>query len=236
LSGTVEDRTCNRASVLKPGRLQSILARLYMPELQRSTRLTDDLAMFSGSEELEARLQKPGGQRTRTFINHIEQAVARKPHTILAYAWVMYMALFNGGRWMRTQLLTAGENFWAQCDIDDEKKDPIEQVGLGFFHFDGNMDGEDIKEDFKSRLADVERLLSVDEREDIVAEASEIFYHCRMLTEELDDMMDLSVTKGSANISLTSPALPTPQLLLKHVLPLGLVDVAADLLTLLSRT
>lgn len=210
-------------------KLQLVLKRLHMPELQRSSRLKRDLARLVGLEKLETLLRKPAGERIRDFIDHIEQAVATKPHILLAYAWIMYMALFNGGRWMRTQLLAAGEDFWHRSDLEEGKDDPIQQSGLSFFHFGGDMDGEDIKEDFKKRLAEVEKLLTADEKSDIVAETSDIFYHCRMMIEEL------AALRSFTNAPLSPATLPTSQLLLKHVLPLGLAELTEGSLALLAK-
>jgi hypothetical protein len=49
------------------------------------------------------------------FITHTRKAVQMNPHIILAYAWVFYMALFSGGRYLRAALVEAGgegAGFW----------------------------------------------------------------------------------------------------------------------------
>ncbi len=169
----------------------------------------------------------------QSFITHIEQTVARKPQVLIAYAWVMYMALFNGGRWLRAQLLAAGDAFWVPPDHESEKVYPVEKVGLGFFHFNGTRDGEDLKKEFKMRLVEVEKLLSASERDDIVSEAVHIFRRCRLVVEELDELMVASAT-DSAQISVSPPILPVRQLLLKHTLPLGMAELGALLIAFLS--
>lgn len=79
------------------------------------------------------------------------------------------------------------------------------------------MDGDDTKEEFKKRFADVETSLSTDERVDIIAEAVEIFTRCRMLVEELDDTVryasggmpdDMNIP--SAQLTITSKVCVTP--------------------------
>ena len=46
------------------------------------------------------------------FLSRIKQSVRARPHVLLAYAWVFYMALFSGGRVLRGLLEGAGEEFW----------------------------------------------------------------------------------------------------------------------------
>jgi hypothetical protein len=49
------------------------------------------------------------------FIAHTKQSVDAKPHVLLAYTWVLYMALFSGGRYLRASLKEAGgigPHFW----------------------------------------------------------------------------------------------------------------------------
>ena len=53
--------------------------------------------------------------RLAEFIAHTKLAVETNPHVLLAYAWVLYMALFSGGRYLRASLQNAGgsaDNFW----------------------------------------------------------------------------------------------------------------------------
>ena len=202
-----------------------ILERLYIPELLRTERLRQDLKMLLrlSHDGVEERMNRQDWPRLHAFTAHIESSVGAKPHLLIAYAWVLYMALFSGGRWMRAKLLAAGASFWDEsphCGGDEKDKCEKDKCGKGsslsFFHFEGLQDGEDIKQDFKSRLSKAEALLTAEERQDIVREAQDIFRHCVLLVEELDDMM--AIQKTTEPMSL-------PQLLLKHLLPMGMVDL-----------
>jgi heme oxygenase len=43
---------------------------------------------------------------------HIETRVRANPHLLIAYAWTLYLAVFSGGRYIRSNLCDAGEDFW----------------------------------------------------------------------------------------------------------------------------
>lgn len=63
-------------------------------------------------EQIEAVSQNG---RLAEFIAHTKQSVETNPHVLLAYAWVLYMALFSGGRYLRASLQGAGGSggdFW----------------------------------------------------------------------------------------------------------------------------
>lgn len=89
-----------------------------LPHLQRSERLKNDLARLSGRKQLDPPVQEPLSRETDGVTRHIQQSLLREPHIVLADAWVMYMALFNGVRWMGRQLLNAGEAFWNRSGLE----------------------------------------------------------------------------------------------------------------------
>lgn len=47
-----------------------------------------------------------------TIVRHIRENVSADPYLLIAYAWTFYMAIFSGGRWIRSQLCNAGDDFW----------------------------------------------------------------------------------------------------------------------------
>ena len=65
---------------------------------------------------------------------------------------------------------------------------------MSFFQFLTPEDGEDIKREFKSRLAEVETALTLDERRDIVLEALHIFHSLVLMVEELDSLCESDVS------------------------------------------
>ena len=172
----------------------SSLIHLHNPSLLRTDRLRQDLALLlqQPTELIDVRLRHPDSRQARDFVRHIKDIACYKPHALIAYTWVMYMALFNGGKWIREQLSVARDLTWAL------NKDAMElaaaltggsnqsEVGLSFWHFEGKEDGDDIKAEYKARLSDVGTMLSPDHRADIVQEANEIFERCINLVDEID--------------------------------------------------
>lgn len=107
--------TASSSSPALPSHISTVLSDVHIPELQRSDRLRADIAVLTGwpAEIVEEQLRDAANtSHLAAFIRHIEDAVARHPHVLLAYAWVLYMALFAGGRFIRASLESAGDNFW----------------------------------------------------------------------------------------------------------------------------
>lgn len=145
--------------------------------------------------DLDVLLSQYPGPKVADYCAHIRNVVRQRPHVLFAYAWCYYMAVFSGGRWIRAQLMEAGEGFWRQ---DAHMRGPLQEKGLALWNFDGDCDGEDIKAEFKSRLAGVENLLSLEQRQEIIEEAKEIFRFSAVLVDELDE-------KLQTNMSLLKP-------------------------------
>jgi heme oxygenase len=172
----------------------SFLRTLRPLGISRSERLHLDLARLDDGRTLEA-TEQMRGEALSEFLTHIREVVREKPHVLVAYAWTMYMAVFSGGRWIRSQLCGAGEEFWtgsppptAQAKEDKVALDmgQFEGLGLSFWFFPGSQDGEDIKAAFKHRLEEGEHIFTPEQRGDIVAEAQDIFTRCDALVHELD--------------------------------------------------
>ena len=199
-------------------RVHSMLQHLHLPGLMRSKRLRADLGELTGwpehvvEEQLRAVSQMA---RLRDFVNHIKRSVENKPHVLLAYSYIMFMALFSGGRFIRASLESAGSQFWEQvpspilpvlhpCEPKDAKRRETRKpedeeapgaerkshaahhMPLRFFHFSAPMDGEDLKREFKKRLSDSEDILTAREKHDIVQEAICIFDNMSLIVHQLE--------------------------------------------------
>ncbi|KAK2028535.1 heme oxygenase-like protein [Colletotrichum zoysiae] len=98
-------------------RTRSILTSLYLPGLMRSDRLRSDIESITGwspeivEEQLKA-VSESG--RLAEFTQHIKRAIEKRPHVLMAYSYILFMALFAGGRFIRATLESAGSEFWAQ--------------------------------------------------------------------------------------------------------------------------
>lgn len=166
--------------------------------------------------ETEASFRRFPAPAVEQFCGHISETAAAKPWVLIAYAWVFYMAIFSGGRWIRSELQNAGHEFWLDLDgkaagsekessseeeVDEEDDEVVlvdseeeTSLPLSFLDFPGEEDGEDIKRDFKARLLSAEEILTPEQREDIAQEAKEIFQYSIRLVEELDEVCGTAVT------------------------------------------
>jgi len=187
ISQTLSDQnSTNGQPQQRSQQIHRYLSTLVPPGLWRTQRLESDISYL----ETTFGVSKDAGQnkQSRAFSSHIYEAIKQRPHVLLAYSWVMYMATFSGGRWIRQQLGDAGADFWRipptlQSQLRKEKTTP----GVSFLCFDGDRDGEDIKIDFKTRLAKADEMLTPEEKEEVIAEAKTIFTNCIGLVEALDE-------------------------------------------------
>ncbi|KAL6703901.1 hypothetical protein ACN47E_008937 [Coniothyrium glycines] len=179
--------------------LTAFLSTLRPRGLPRSPRLRHDLAYLLSVHptDLDVMLAKYPGPGVAAFCTHIRAAVHTKPWTLLSYAWCFYMAVFSGGRWIRSGLLDTPPDFWpahTSSTAGEAASTPadapaLHHTGLSFWHFPGPRDGEDIKAAFKAHIAAAEHLFSPDERVDVIEEAKCIFTLCAGLVAELDELV-----------------------------------------------
>ncbi|PNY26003.1 Uncharacterized protein TCAP_04067 [Tolypocladium capitatum] len=203
LRGT-EDPRLHTPSVCR--RMHAMLEHLHLPGLMRSDRLRQDIQAMTAWPDHVVEEQLQAISRTgylSEFTSHIRRAVMNKPHVLLAYSYIMFMALFAGGRFIRAALESAGKQFWdtepspvkptrrasqrgaaagGECDANPA----LRFMPLHFFHFGTPLDGEDLKREYKQRLSDSEKLLTRREKHDIVQEAVCIFENVTLLVAQLD--------------------------------------------------
>ena len=173
------------------------------------------------------------------FTGHIRTAITLgRSHLLLAYVWVLYMALFSGGRYIRARLRQAGAGFWGEGERrmgnDDEKGDAVDRC-LGFWTFEGEEDGEDFKVEFKARFASVEGMLTEVEKEEVVQEAVFIMHSITAVVVEISEAVGTDVSMAAAGRAVDDERMdgraddePSMRwLLLKHVLPMGMVELLA---------
>ena len=208
-------------SALQP-RMRTVLTALRVPGLARAAALQRDVVALTGwsrhtvAEHLDDAAESPV---LAEFLHHVRHAVAARPHVLVAYAWVLYMALFSGGRVIRASLERVHPAFWVPAwasasPTSARRHSEAEDEGAGgpplrFFSFDtagastehengdahagadaNGGDGEALKATFKRRLAETEGLLTADERDDVADEALAIFVFLVRVVEELDDICD----------------------------------------------
>lgn len=142
---------------------------------------TDSIRSF---EETERHVQKQAQASTL----HIYQRIKNKPYLSLAYSWAMYLALFNGGRWLLKQLESAGPDFW----LESQERDSILQsiTTLSFWRFETatlqDPNAEQLKKAFKQNFDIASSLLTENEAAEVVEEGMAVFDTCSGLIEVLD--------------------------------------------------
>jgi heme oxygenase len=194
----------NMFSATPTPQMLTFLRDLRPVGLARSARLRADLETLTGlnATDLSVLLATYPGDKVEEYCAHIRLAVAKRPHALVAYAWCYYMAVFSGGRWIRGELTKAPDPFWRSAAQAIGKgteagEPPLSERGLSLWNFDGEQDGEDIKAQFKARLADADVLFTDEERVDVIEEAKQIFVRSAQLVEELDRVLgtDIEVLK-----------------------------------------
>lgn len=160
--------------------LRHLYKRIYFPRLLRSARLRRDLEIVKmrlGDQE-KAEVDELAEQ-SMVYHQRILANLAAKPHVLLAHVWTMYLALFNGGRWMRSQFFSAGSSFWFGQDFPLTFWDFADPEGLP-------SNGEDLKIAFKDNFAEASCLLDDQQREEVIDESKNLFDLCSEMVRLLE--------------------------------------------------
>ncbi|KAI1503568.1 hypothetical protein F5X99DRAFT_425417 [Biscogniauxia marginata] len=112
-------------------RIHSVLTHLHLPGLARSVALRRDLSLLTGWSErtLSEQLNDAAAYPVLSaFLVHARAAIAARPHVLIAYAWVLYMALFSGGRFIRATLEGVDPAFWIPASaLSPQQPPPLPQ-------------------------------------------------------------------------------------------------------------
>lgn len=132
------------------------------------------------------------------FKKHMELSLSQKPHLLFAYTWIFYMAFFSGGRYIRSKLRAELQSSIAP--ILPQQLEP--SAWLTFWEFPGELDGEDLKLEYKSRVAALTTELTEEERAEIVAESISIMTHLIDIVNEIAEV----VPSQAVALALQTPA------------------------------
>lgn len=224
--------------------VREAMRSLHMPALERTERLRQDISPLhwpspgrppdmSKPESLPSpshcspnfnQINKDPTPYLTAFTNHIASSVLKKPHLLLAYTWLFYMALFSGGRHIRFALRNAGVHFWNSLSNEERKVDEY----LAFWTFDGPSDGVYLKGNFKRRFTEAEAVLTEAEKEEVVAESVYIMQTLIVVVQEIAAVVGGSsalLAEEERRADEASQDIPVSQLLLKHILPMGMVEL-----------
>lgn len=206
-------------------RVHSILHALQLPGLARGGCLKADIQALTGWSDHVVVSQLELASRApplAAMVDHIKSSIEKKPLLLVTYTYIMYMALFAGGRFIRATLESTGDEFWRTplapikptmqpCiptltfQDDNNMDSPIHNgshkcnpLPLRFFHFDTPHDGEDLKVEFKRRVHICEAALEPNELDDIVEEAINIFEHITAVVQQLDAICEEDLSGSAA--------------------------------------
>ena len=136
--------------------VRTVLTALRVPGLVRSAALHRDIVALTGwslhtvAEHLDDAAESPV---LAEFLHHIRHAVAGRPHVLVAYAWVLYMALFSGGRVIRAALERVDPDFWvpasasASASSRQRKAAGDARGPLRFFSFNTALDKDEVEDE-----------------------------------------------------------------------------------------
>lgn len=178
---TVED--CLFAEFENPqSEWSETLRKVWKPEMARKSRGQQDLMFYYDDDK--SKFLTPVMPAQIDFVNHIRQVVLEKPYILLAYLHVMYLALFAGGRVMRSSVSRATGLFPHK---DGLKHEEIVKLGTNFFSFDV-PDEENFRLLYKRDYELLTRnFLTEQQKQDIIAESMYIFEQNARCVNELQE-------------------------------------------------
>lgn len=178
-----------------------MLKQVWRPEVARRDRAEQDLLFYYDDHKEKFVNAKMPEQIA--FINHILEVTAEKPYLLFAYLHVMYLALFAGGRMMRSSFAKATGLFPQKDGLSHEQ---ILKMGTNFFVFDVE-DEEVLRADYKrdyelvtrGGLTEVEKLEIIEESKYIFAQNAKCIqeletYNMQRITQKWSYVL---VTKGT---------------------------------------
>ena len=185
--------------------LQGALLEMRHLDLLRTSRLQRDIRNIhekTSPATTTSLLQQSDIERLQNCSSVLQEriftSVMTRPHILLAYMWTMYLALFNGGRWIRRQLNSAGTEFW----LSDASHN---QLPLSFWDFSGTDEGESVKVKFKQLFDQAAETLTDDEKDQVVSESFRLFATCADLVTLLDQLF----ARASETDAIYGPSIST---------------------------
>ncbi|KAL2114110.1 hypothetical protein VUR80DRAFT_791 [Thermomyces stellatus] len=108
-----------------PLKLGLVLLKLALPGLRRTAALRSDLERLTGwsPNELDVELRRvvTSDGALRAFTTRIRETLEKRPHVLVSYAYIFYMALFAGGRIIRSTLESQVTSFWDMMPVSPAK-------------------------------------------------------------------------------------------------------------------
>ncbi|KAL8761302.1 MAG: hypothetical protein Q9184_002571 [Pyrenodesmia sp. 2 TL-2023] len=221
-------------------RVERILQQLHLPGLGRAQALENDIRTLLPESY---RYPNPSSfPQLEAFERHVQASVAQKPHLLIAYTWIFYMALFSGGRYIRSKLRAGlGASIRSATSANADQA-----AGLSFWEFPGKHDGDDLKVEYKSRVTAVSALLTEEERADIADEGVKIMVFLTDIVTEVADVVPgralelaLDTPSGDKDTGFLGPVSrirPPWLLLLRNIFPFAIMELLSAILATVASS
>lgn len=151
-----------------------ILHSFYMDEFRRKPQLLKDLNILRIDPNYVNTTWLQTRPNLQTFLNFIDTETDKDPITILAYCHVLYLALFAGGRVIRSTLY---KNLGFLPNFDHLTKEQMIEKGTNFFRFAKTTDEENkLRWKYKKNYElNTRTQLTEEQKLTVINTASEIF-------------------------------------------------------------
>lgn len=161
---------CWKREMEKDTDIGRILKEVWTPAMARTDPLTSDLMFYYSNDK--SKFVTPVMPEQVAFAEHIRKVTSDKPYLLLAYGHVMYLALFAGGRILRSSIMKSSGLF---PQMDGLTTEEVATKGTNLFRF--QVDDEDnLRASFKTKFElQTRNNLTEQEKKDIIGESQEIF-------------------------------------------------------------
>lgn len=147
-----------------------LLSEFWDKRISRTEALTKDLLYFYNNDP--KKFENPIREEQIDFVEHIYKVHKEKPHVLLAYCHVMYLALFAGGRVMKSSIAKSAGLF---PQVDGQTTEEVSKYGTNLYQFDVE-DDQILRYSYKKEFELATRQgLTEEEKLDIIEESKEIY-------------------------------------------------------------
>ncbi|SCU81425.1 LAME_0B07030g1_1 [Lachancea meyersii CBS 8951] len=184
------DRILAQAHTEEEVQTRNILKQFWVDDFRRSDKILQDLELLyakecpSRTQLLEFVQHNVLPAEQQGFVDYVHQGIQTSPTTVLAYCHVLYLALFAGGRVMRSTVYRSTGLFPRFPDL---KPDEVVRRGTNFFTFssEGVLAENKLRKDYKRGYELATRQgLTEDQKLQIIDVSNAIFeWNTRVISE-----------------------------------------------------
>ncbi|SCU99339.1 LAFA_0G23420g1_1 [Lachancea sp. 'fantastica'] len=184
------DRILENAQTQQEVQTREILKQFWVDDFRRSDKILKDLELLYAKEcPTSADLHRFIEQNAlpleqQGFVDYVHQSIKNSPTTVLAYCHVLYLALFAGGRVMRSTVYRSTGLFPKFPDLSPEE---VVRRGTNFFTFssEGVTAENQLRKDYKRGYELATRQgLSEEQKLEVIQVSNAIFeWNTRVISE-----------------------------------------------------